>query len=218
MLSDASQPSAPTFKFTLPKTVAQGALPATPGEFRSLLSNLSTQADTQLQSCLSAQREQLTVQFEAQVRDQVATEVARQVQALLEQMRLARHQRFGAHSEANLLQGKLFNEAELEADRPDPTAAEPEADLTQTHGAAPSCQPRGRRHPLPPELPRVDVVVDVPEAHRPCSECGTPLVKIGEAVSEQLNIIPMRIEVVAPCVRVTPAPKAIRRRSWPRCR
>lgn len=49
---------------------------------------------------------------------------------------------------------------------------------------------------MPPELPRVEIVVDVPDDHRQCSECGAPLVKIGEAVSEQLNIIPMRIEVI----------------------
>src|SRR3546814_18492116 len=46
-----------------------------------------------------------------------------------------------------------------------------------------------------PQLPRVDIVIDVPEAQRLCA-CGKHMVKIGEEVSEQLNIIPMQVQVL----------------------
>ena len=54
---------------------------------------------------------------------------------------------------------------------------------------------RGKRQPLPAELPRIDVIHKVPEAERTCA-CGTPMVKIGEDVSEQLDIVPMQVRVL----------------------
>jgi transposase len=48
---------------------------------------------------------------------------------------------------------------------------------------------------LPAELQRVDVVHDVPAADRTCP-CGTPMVAIGEDVSEQLDLVPMRGRVL----------------------
>ena len=53
---------------------------------------------------------------------------------------------------------------------------------------------RGRRL-LPADLPRVDYIIDIPEDEKVCA-CGTPLVKIGEEVSEKLNIVPAKIEVI----------------------
>ena len=50
--------------------------------------------------------------------------------------------------------------------------------------------PRGKRAPLPAELERVEVLHDVPESERLCP-CGTPMVVIGQDVSEQLDIVPL---------------------------
>ncbi|NHZ67211.1 IS66 family transposase, partial [Massilia genomosp. 1] len=47
----------------------------------------------------------------------------------------------------------------------------------------------------PSELQRVDVVHDVPAAERTCP-CGTPMVEIGQDVSEQLDIVPMQVRVL----------------------
>ena len=47
------------------------------------------------------------------------------------------------------------------------------------------------RKPLPPELPRVEVIHDLPESEKVC-ECGAPLSRIGEDVCEKLDIIPAR--------------------------
>jgi transposase len=57
-----------------------------------------------------------------------------------------------------------------------------------------SRRPRGRR-PLPRHLPRRVVVVDVAEADKVCG-CGSAKEKIGESVSEKLDYIPSRLEVV----------------------
>ena len=51
------------------------------------------------------------------------------------------------------------------------------------------------RKPLPEELPRVEVIHDIPEDQKQCS-CGSPLCRIGEEVSEQLNYIPAKLEVI----------------------
>jgi transposase len=51
------------------------------------------------------------------------------------------------------------------------------------------------RTPLPAELPRVDVVHDIPEDQKQCA-CGSELSRIGEEVSEQLNYVPARLEVI----------------------
>ena len=56
-------------------------------------------------------------------------------------------------------------------------------------------RPRSGRQPLPKHLPRRVVVIDVPAAEKTCA-CGGEKAKIGEAVSEKLDFIPSRLEVV----------------------
>ncbi len=51
------------------------------------------------------------------------------------------------------------------------------------------------RKPLPEELPRVEVIHDIPEDQKQCS-CGSDLSWIGEEILEQLNYIPARLEVI----------------------
>lgn len=85
----------------------------------------------------------------------------------------------------------------------------------ELHSQAPTKQPRKRagRQPLPPELPRIE------HRHEPasceCGQCGAALVKIGEDVSEQLDVEPARFFVhrhirpqyaCRPCETVTAAP------------
>nr|WP_202882405.1 IS66 family transposase [Polaromonas vacuolata] len=48
---------------------------------------------------------------------------------------------------------------------------------------------------MPAQLERVDVVHDVPESDRTCP-CGTPMVEIGQDISEQLDIVPMQVRVL----------------------
>lgn len=117
---------------------------------------------------------------------------AAQIRQLEEYVRLLRHQRFGRTSEqTSRLQLGLFNEAEVAAD----TAEKEDAEAAGIEIAAHTRRPRGRR-PLPSFLPRVEILHDLPEAEKVCATDGTPLVRIGEEVCEQLEIVPATIRVL----------------------
>jgi len=51
------------------------------------------------------------------------------------------------------------------------------------------------RRPLPPHLPRVEVIHDLPDDEKICG-CGTELTCIGREVSEKLDIVPATIQVI----------------------
>ena len=128
----------------------------------------------------------------------VAAGVAEKIQYILEQWRLSRHRRFGPSSESH--QGELFNEAEAlveqASDTPDDHDDDDSDDQDSGKASGEKKKPkRGGRRALPPELPRIEHVIDVPEEQRLC-DCGTPMVRIGEDVSEQLDIVPMQIRVI----------------------
>jgi len=161
---------------------------------------VAAQIEVQVRAQIEAHRQALEADFERRVAVEVAAgvaagvaaEVAEKIQEILEQWRLGRHRMFGPSSESH--QGELFNEVEAIADQA--ADAQDEHDEDDTPVTARSTRPkRGHRRALPPELPRVELVIDVPEAARQC-DCGTPMVRIGEDVSEQLDIVPMQIRVI----------------------
>lgn len=117
-------------------------------------------------------------------------------EALLEQVRLFQRQRFGASSEKFPAdQQDLFNEAEaLVDDEEQEAVAQGSIDSSEAAATARPQKKRGRPS-LPAELPRIDVVHDLPAAQRGCPE-GHELKVIGEAISEQLDIIPAKIQVL----------------------
>jgi len=51
------------------------------------------------------------------------------------------------------------------------------------------------RKPLPDDLPRIDVVHDIPEEEKVC-ECGSPLRRIGQEVCEKLDFVPAKVRVL----------------------
>jgi len=53
---------------------------------------------------------------------------------------------------------------------------------------------RGRK-PIPENLPRIEVIHDIDEADKQC-ECGCMKERIGQEVSEQLDIVPAKIQVI----------------------
>ena len=122
------------------------------------------------------------------------------VQRMIEQLVLARHRLFGVSSEQHSGQSRLFDEAEVlvqtTADAMDIAPIPPEtAPSDKGNDNSPKKPVRGKRSPLSPDLKRVDVVHEVPEGQRTCP-CGTPMVEIGEDVSEQLDIVPMQVRVL----------------------
>ena len=126
----------------------------------------------------------------------VKAQAMNHMQHMMEQFILARHRMFGASSEQSPGQGRLFDEAEaLAADSGTAQDVAPLPPDTKGEGTANNKPARGKRGPLPAGLTRVDVVHDVPEAERTCP-CGTPMVEIGEDVSEQLDLVPMQVRVL----------------------
>ncbi len=112
--------------------------------------------------------------------------------ALLEEkLRLASLKRFGARSEkASDDQLGLFNEAEATVQEPADAAGAAEGIVVGEH----TRKTPGRK-PLPDNLPRRRIEHDIGAQDKVCA-CGSAKTKIGEEISEQLDIIPVRIQVL----------------------
>jgi transposase len=157
-------------------------------------------SDPAMQQFLAALTQQISRQVTAQVTEQVTRALKEEHRAeilrLYEQLQAERRRYFGPS--ADTAQARLFDEAEALAQdttEADDTIAIP-SPAAATAQATPACpKARGKRAPLPVELPRIDIVHDVPEADRLCP-CGSPMVQIGEEVSEQLDIVPMQVRVL----------------------
>ena len=106
--------------------------------------------------------------------------------------------KFGAKTEAmNAEQRALFEET-CAADQASLEAQLAALQQTATVGStAPDKQPRRqpKREPLPAHLPRVDQRVEPEDTNCPTPECGKPMVRVGEDVSERLDIIPTQFFV-----------------------
>ena len=112
-----------------------------------------------------------------------------QILTLQEQLNLALARRYAASSEKiSPDQIPLFDEAETEVEAE--MAAEEEITVP-----AHKRSKRGRKK-LPEALPRVEVVHELAEAERCCPHDGARLAEIGEVVSEQLDIVPAKIQVI----------------------
>jgi transposase len=116
------------------------------------------------------------------------------VTVLEEEIRFLKDRLFGRKADRwsaeDVRQERLFNEAEAGAE----PSQEPEQQAQAIPVAAHTRRPRGRR-PLPENLPREEVVHDIPEEQKICA-CGAPLSRIGEETSEKLKIIPPKLIVV----------------------
>ncbi|VAW89756.1 Mobile element protein [hydrothermal vent metagenome] len=145
-----------------------------------------------------------------------------QVTLLQEQLNLVLAKRYAASSEKiSPDQIHLFNEAEVDA-----LALMPEEDETTvpTH----TRRKRGRK-PLPEALPRVEVVHTLAEGEQYCPHDGNVLNEIGEVTSEQLDIVPAKIQVIrhirkkyactcGQCIKTAPLPaQPMPNRSWMNC-
>ncbi|MCA3903893.1 IS66 family transposase, partial [Vibrio vulnificus] len=103
---------------------------------------------------------------------------------VLEELRLARHHRFGASSEVDTGQGELFDieDEPVEAE----STTEPSLETGKTRR-------KPKRQTLSKDLPRVVIHHEPEETH--CPDCGDELHTIGEDISEKLVFIPAKVEV-----------------------
>ena len=128
------------------------------------------------------------------VADQVARneQLQSKVVTLQEQLNLALARRYAASSEKIAPdQIRLFNEAEVDAEAQAVMSSENDEITVPEH----TRKKRGRRK-LPESLPRIDVVHALADNERTCPHDGKPLTEIGEVTSEQLDIIPAKIQVI----------------------
>ena len=115
-----------------------------------------------------------------------------QVLLLQEKLNIALAQRYAARSEQySPDQIRLFYEAEVDT----PMDVGTDESAASVIIAAHTRQKRGRK-PLPDHLPRLEVIHDLPEAERYCDHDGNSLRRIGEVISEQLDIVPAIIRVI----------------------
>ena len=106
--------------------------------------------------------------------------------------------KFGAKSERmNAEQREIFEET-LAADQADLEAqlAALQASSTVSRSAPDKQQRRQpKREALPPHLPRVDQRIEPEDTRCPTPECGRPMVRVGEDISERLDIVPAKFFV-----------------------
>ena len=130
---------------------------------------------------------------EAELRNLLAKRDA-ELRYLQEQLNLALHRRFGKSSEKNPGQHELFDEPEQIIEEEADTVDDGD-DIEVLTVPAHERKTRGRKA-LPEHLPRIDVIHDMDDADKFCDTDGHALHKIGEDVSEQLEIIPAKIQVL----------------------
>ncbi len=125
-----------------------------------------------------------------QLLKQMLAKMQSRVGFLEEENALLRQRLFGRKSEQTAdpatPQLALFNEAESVVEAIDENAEEE---------VVTPAKRRGKRKPLPADLPRIEVIHELPEHELTCV-CGCRKHAIGEEVSEQLEIVPMQIRVI----------------------
>ena len=117
------------------------------------------------------------------------------IAALKLQIEKLRRERYGPRSERT---ARLLNQLELQLEEMEAAAAEDEADADKAAAKTTTVRSfqrrRPKRKPFPEHLPRERVVVEAPAT---CGCCGSErLVKLGEDVTETLEVIPRQWKVV----------------------
>ena len=137
---------------------------------------------------------QQVLQHEVQIqfKDEKIELYKEEIENLQEALRLARMARFASQSEKlPSQQSELFDEVEVLAQHESENVEEADDIKVPAHS-----RKRGKRQPLPENLPRVEVVLDLNDAEKICAKDGTTLKEIGVEVSEQLDIVPMQVKVI----------------------
>ncbi len=124
---------------------------------------------------------------------QIIAEYEAEVRLLREQVRHLYDKLFGKKSEKSRY-GEKSPQLSL-FDMPEPDPESEESSTSETVEVKPHSRSKKGRRSLPEALPRVEIVHDLDEQEKTC-HCGSPLHKIGEEVSEKLDIIPAVIQVV----------------------
>lgn len=143
-------------------------------------------------------------------------------EVLDEKYRLLLFKRFSRSSEQDSSQQQLFEEAADTSDLTSDTEGSSDTITVEAHQR----KKRGRK-PIDESVPRVDILHDIDESQKQCA-CGHEMVRIGEEVSERMQVIPEQMyaerhirpkyacrhcegsgDEDKPAVRLSPAPPSI---------
>jgi len=115
-----------------------------------------------------------------------------EIEYLKEQISLLKAKIFGRRTEKYDLEQLLPGQSFLPGLESDGWVAvtEPETVVVEKH-----TRKKTGRKPLPDNLPREEVIHDIPEEEKVCA-CGCRLTRIGEEVSEQLHVEPAKFKVI----------------------
>ncbi len=123
---------------------------------------------------------------------EIIVQSQREILFLKEQISLLQAKIFGRRTEKydleQLLPGQSFLPG-LESEGL-VAATEPETIVVEKH-----TRKKTGRKPLPDNLPREEIIHDIPEDEKVCA-CGCQLTRIGEEVSEQLHVEPAKFKVI----------------------
>jgi len=133
---------------------------------------------------------------EIQLKEERGRHYETYIERLEEMVRLLRYGRFAQKSERmQSTEQMVFNEFEVEAaNSPDPDPDE--ADQLDLIEVGSHKRKKPKRKKLPKDLPREEVVIELPESERFCPHDGTALKVIGFEESEKVDVIPMQIKVI----------------------
>ena len=152
-------------------------------------------------------------------------DLANRLEAVIDELAKVKSLFFGRASEKLSVeerqQMRLFDEAEQTADKNQEQVVPAESVATEVPAHT---RRKPKRRPLPESLPREEVVVDISDEDKHC-KCGHQLVRIGEEISERLDVIVPKVTVIRtvrpkyachhcegsgdedrPAVRIAPAP------------
>jgi len=164
------------------------ALPNSKKELHALIASLREELrarDAELQG-----KQQLIEQRDAQLKERGAL-----IEKLKFELARLKRWRFGTHAEALSAEQLALWEADLDGDIAALQSRVDALEANQAESSSGGDRPKGqpKRRVLPESLPRLEVLYDL--ASKDCPECGEGLHRIGEEVSEQLDIVPAKFFV-----------------------
>lgn len=126
----------------------------------------------------------------------IIMKLSSRVAALEEYVLLGRAKKYGTSSEKSVDQREMLNEAELTVVAEEVLADQDAEREAQSTTVLDKPKKKAGRKPLPAELPRIRVEHTMPDAGNIC-DCGCQRLEIGEEISEQVDIIPAKVQVIA---------------------
>jgi transposase len=130
-------------------------------------------------------------------RDELLVQREQRIKQLEEALRVLKADRWGASREKlGEAPGQcgLFNEVEALVELAEALGAVPELAATPLRETKPLKGEPGRKA-LAGHLPRIEIRHELPESERTCA-CGTPLTEIAPEVSEQIDYVPAKVQVL----------------------